>query len=249
MSRISLGAFVFCALAQAQNPDHIREVNLARAKSLPSFVADEVIVRCRSPHTEPPKWERVDTIESEIAVQGDSHFSRTNVRQNGKASTKSTFSGFFMSPQFGTELKPLFDPDCHTAIEFEGPEELNGRKVLVYRFSAKPGGCFGAFLMKNGYFSREKIYNPARTGRFKVEEPGGNVIYYEEEAFEFPKGFGQDLTRQILKWDYVKIGDSSYLLPVSAETFSGAVREDLWHITVQYKNHRHFEASSEITFH
>jgi|SRR5271170_6830506 len=66
-----------------------------------------------------------------------------------------------------------------------------------------------------------------RKGRFLVELPGLNLIRYEEEATDFPKGaegiqFGLEIS-----WDQVKAG--------------GAV--------VEYKNHRHFEASTNVAFH
>ena len=50
--------------------EHARTVNLERAVKLPSFVVDEKATRYKSPHTDPPKWEVFDTIESEIAVRG-----------------------------------------------------------------------------------------------------------------------------------------------------------------------------------
>jgi hypothetical protein len=235
---------LFCVLAFAQNLDHVREVNLARIKSLPSFVADETIVRYKSRHVDPPQWEKFDTIESEVAVQKGVNFSRKNTRWNGKPTKKTLFPGYNWAVQFGLELKPLFDPECHTGIEFEGRE---GR-LIAYRYSAKPGNCFGSFGVKDSYFRPTKNWNPARTGRFKVEEQSGNLVEYQENASEFPKGFGMNANRLIVKWDYVKIGDSSFLLPVAWESFGGFVHSDLWHLDVTFRNHRHFEATSGITF-
>lgn len=240
----TLVALLFCALVQAQDLDHIRDVNLARAKSLPSFVADEVMVRYKSRHTDPPKWERVDVVESEVAVERGVNFSRKNVRLDGKPWKKPLLPGYNWSVMFGAELKPLFDPACHTTVEFQGRDG----SLLVYRYSAGAGGCFGNFAVKDGLFSRTRVWNAARIGMFKIEESSGNLVQHEEDASEFPKGFGMDPNRLIVNWDYVKIGESSYLLPVSWESFGGFVKEDLWHLTVEYKNHRHFEAKTGITF-
>ncbi len=74
-------------------------------------------------------------------------------------------------------------------------------------------------------------------------------MQFEQEAHEFPKGFGLDPVHETVKWDYVKIGERSFLLPVSAEVFGGFVRERLWHVVMEYKNHRHFEAATSVTFH
>jgi len=187
MNRRILASFVPLVCLHAQDVaeqqaklEHIRAMNLERAATLPSFVADEIAVRYKSKHVDPPQWEHVDTIESEVAVRGD---------------------GFGWSVAFGYEIKQLFDPECYTAIDYVGREEMHGKPALAYRFHEAPGGCFENFNIKNGFFSALKTFNPART------------------------------------------------VPVATELFAGFARENLWHITVEYKNHRHFEASTNVKFH
>ena len=227
--------------------EHARTVNLERAAKLPSFVADEKAVRFKSRHVDPPKWEYADTIESEIAVKGF-RFTRQNTRLNGQPWNKPGFPYFTWSARFGQELTALFSPKCPTTIEFEGREEFRGKPVLAYRFHSPPDGCFFFFSTHSSIFSATKRYNPARSGRFLIDDPGGNLLYCEEVASEFPKGFGADPFRQTESWDWVKIGDASYLLPVATEILGGFAPGDLWHVTVEYKNHRHFEASTTLTF-
>jgi hypothetical protein len=248
-------ALIFSILVwslQGQDPaktrlEHARKVNLERAANLPNFVADETAMRYKSPHTDPPKWQFVDTIESEILVQGPT-FKRQHTLLNGKPWNKANFPEFSWSVQFGDELTPLFSPKCRTTIEFEGPAQALGKQLFAYRFHAPKNGCFGSFAVKSGLFSPRKEYSPARTGRFLIDDPGGNVIQFQEEAHEFPKGFPADPLTQTVTWDFVKIGDNSYLLPVSTEIFGGYTRGALWHVVVEYKNHRHFEAATEIKF-
>ena len=226
--------------------EHARTVNLERAAKLPSFVMDEKATRYKSRHTNPPKWEVFDTIESEIAVRGKG-FTRENVRRNGKPWEKPNFSDFSWGIPFGNELKSLFEPKCPTVIELEGRENAQGQPLFAYRYHSPPGGCFQAFSVTRGFFS-SKRYNPARTGRILIDDPGGNVVRYEEEASEFPKGFGLDPWKQTTTWDYVTIGDTSHLLPVAEDIYSGFTFADLWHVVAEYKNHRHFEAATSVTF-
>ncbi len=144
---------------------------------------------------------------------------------------------------------PLFGPKCQTPIEFEGRQEFNGKPVLAYRFRSEPNGCFGTYAVQHGFIvTHTKQYNPAHTGRFLIEDPGGSVIQFESEAHEFPKDFGADTLRQTTTWSYVKIGDESHLLPVAAEVIGGSTQGDLWHAVIEYKNHRHFEANTTFTF-
>jgi hypothetical protein len=228
--------------------EHAREVNLERAAKLPSFVADETAKRYKSKHIDPPNWQYVDTIESEIAVRGATRFSRAHTRLNGKPWNKPSFPNFTWGVLFGSELRAVFSPECRATIESEGRQEARGKQLLAYKFHAPPEGCFGLAAVRNGFFSSTKRYNPARSGRFLIDDPGGNVIQFQVEASEFPKGFGMDPIKQTMSWDYVKIGDGSWLLPVAADIFGGFFAGDLWHVTVEYKNHRHFEASTNLVF-
>jgi hypothetical protein len=67
----------------------------------------------------------------------------------------------------------VFNPEGPTTIDFEGRQEVRGKQLLAYRFASPSYGCFGYF---------DKRYVPARTGRVLVEDPGGSMIQYEEEA-------------------------------------------------------------------
>lgn len=236
-----------CAQDPAAALEHARAVNLERAASMPNFVVDETAIRYHSPHTDPPKWKQFDKIEMELIVQGAGWGQRQNVRREGKPWKKPDFSDFNWGEQFGYELTPLFDSKCHTIIEFEGREQTNGRPMLAYKFRTPPDSCFGFFTIVSGFFSR-KNFNPERTGQFVIDVANGSMITSVVEAKEYPKGFGADPWKSVSTSDYVKIGDTSHLLPVSAEVFGGFTKGDLWHVVIQYKNHRHFESATNISF-
>ena len=245
---VSIAAFLVCVHGQDAALEHARAVNLERAAKLPGFVAEETAVRYKSRHTDPPQWQHADTIESEIAVQGGG-FTRQNVRLNLMPWNKPNFPEFTWSVRFGYELSALFDPRCPNQIEFEDRTEIRGRPALAYRFSSPPDGCFGVLVFKNGLLSFTKRYNPARRGRFLISDPEGSLVRFEIEALDVPKWMKADPTREVTTWEYVTIGDRSYLLPVAFEIFGGFVQRDLWHVVVvEYKNHRHFEASTNLTF-
>ena len=120
-------------------------------------------------------------------------------------------------------------------------EELRGKPALVYRFRSPADGCFG-----NLYGSRP--YNAARAGRVLIDDPTGEILQFEEEATGFPRGFVFVQRNQVMIWDSVKIGDVSHWLPVSAD-FSWRMSDgSLTRAAAVYKNHRHFEAATNVTF-
>jgi hypothetical protein len=222
--------------------EHARQVNLARAANMPSFTADEIVKLFTTRRANPAAWEPMDTIESEVVFEGVEP-TRRHIRLNGKPWNKPRFPRVNWSVDFGSELKPVFNPECPNTFEFEGRQEVRGRQLLVFRFSSPPDGCFGYWGIDG------KRYIAARNGRVFVDEPAGNLIRYEEEASQFPQGFGAVSLREATQWDYVRLGDASYLLPVEYEISGALSSGDRWRVSGEFKNHRHFQASTSLTFH
>jgi hypothetical protein len=223
--------------------EHAREVNLRYAAGLPNFVADETAKRYTSTKKS-PSWRPVDTIETEITIKGNRAV-RKQIRRNGEAWERpfEELPGFKWSGGFGTEIRPLFDPQCPTTIEYQGQRESHGQQLREYRFSSPADGCFANFYIE------DQKFNPARSGRALVADPAGNLMEFEENASGFPSDFKFAERRERVSWDYVRIGDASHLLPVSATftvLYSNGIR---YRVEVQFRNHRHFEASTDVTFH
>ncbi len=223
--------------------EHARSVNLDYAANMPNFVADEIARRYRST-SQSPRWRPYDTVEDEITFRGRRAV-RQQIRRNGKPWNQpfDALPGFKWYEGFETEISPLFDPKCPTTIEYKGRSTAAGRQLLEYRFSSPVDGCF-PFL----YFTYQR-YNPARTGIVYIEDPGGSVIQVDDQAGGFPADFEFAGREEHVFWDYVKIGNNSHLLPVRANFLVSYSSGTRYRVDVEYKNHRHFEASSAVTFH
>jgi hypothetical protein len=233
---------VFSLLAQDAQLEHARQVNLERAASMPNFVADEISKRYVS-KAGSSKWQYLDTIESEIAVQG-TQLMRQNMRRNGKPWNRGDSGfGFLPSTGFGAELKPLFHPECPTRLEFGSREGTGGKPVLVYRFSSPPNGCFSVLFSGD-----REPYNPARTGRVSVDESTGRVVGFEEEATGFPKDYGFVQRNQVVSWGSVKTEGGSVWLPAGAEFVWRLPTGLRYRVVAEYRNHRHFEAVTTLSF-
>ncbi len=169
---------------------------------------------------------------------------RRQIRRDGRPWDRpfQALPGFKWYGGFGTEIRPLFDLQCPTTITYEGPADLRGKRLLKYRFNSPPDGCFGPFTVE---YQR---YNPARTGHFYIDDPGGNVIQYDEEASGFPSEIGFAQRREEVSWDDVRIGDATHLLPVAANFVVVRSAGERLRIEVEYKHHRHFETATDVTF-
>jgi hypothetical protein len=224
-------------LGQDAALEHARQVNLERAANMPNFVADEVTKRY-SARGVSSRWKYEDTVEAEITVRGI-QITRQNWRRNGKQ--RSSAIDGMPTTGFGAALKPLFDPQCPTILQLQGREEVRGKPAFAYRFRSPADGCFGN-LYGNG------AYNAARTGRVLIDALTGEVLQFEEEATGFPKGFGFVQRNQVMTWDSVKIGEIFHWLPVTVDFIWQMESGALVRASVEYKNHRHFEAATNVTF-
>ncbi|HEY6341261.1 MAG TPA: hypothetical protein VIY49_07200 [Bryobacteraceae bacterium] len=221
---------------------HARQVNLEYAASMPNFVADETAKRYRSSPGS-SSWRDFDTVESEITFRGN-HAARQRIRRNGKAWDQpfEALPGFKWYEGFGTEIRPLFDPTCPTTLEYQGRSKVRGRPLLDYRFTTPVDGCFPFFFF--GY----QRYNPARTGHVFIDDPAGNIMQLDEDASGFPAEIEFAEREEHISWDYVKVGEESHLLPIRANFLVRYYDGTRYRIDAEFKNHRHFEASSNITF-
>jgi hypothetical protein len=236
------------ALRAEDTLERAREVNLRFSASLPNFVADEHAERFKSSAQASRRWQLLDTIDSEISVKGKGGFSRDHTTVDGKSWSKPSLPPpLRWSVLFGRELKPLFDPQCHTTIEREGPSELRGIEVVNYRFDSPQDGCFGSLGIRSGLLSTSKKINPRMTGTFSIEEAGGRLVQFDGRAIDLPKGLESETFERSVSWGYVKTGSELNLLPVGMEIVAGSAKT-LFRVVVTYKNHRHFEAATALKF-
>jgi hypothetical protein len=222
--------------------DRTRRVNLAYSANMPSYVADEIATRYTST-AKSSKWQALDTVETEISIQG-TRAVRHQIRRNGRPWEQAfdALPGFRWYGGFGTEIRPVFDPTCSTTLEYQGRADVGGNRLMRFLFTAPADGCF-AVLFMNG-----KQVNPPRLGHVFIDETTGSVMQYEEEANDLPADFGITQRTEQVSWANVKIGDATHLLPVAASFMVRYATGARAKIEVEFRNHRHFEASSQIAF-
>jgi hypothetical protein len=209
---------------------------------MPNFVADEVAKRYVSTAI-PPDWQLADTIESEITFKGGA-VSREHIAVNGKPwnSGYRELPGFKWTDAFGSQLTYLLNRHCPTTFEAPGKVNEEGKSLSAIRYSSPADGC-------EFYWQDHQQFYPAKTGRILLDEGEENVIRLETDSPVFPAAFPISSVEKKVTWDFVKIGDDTHLLPVYAEiTIVLSTGEMRWS-KHEYRNHRHFEAGSNVTFH
>ena len=86
------------------------------------------------------------------------------------------------------------------------------------------------------------------TGRILVDAANLRVLRSEWVGAGFPEKFAVDHWTTTEQWGYATIGDSSYLVPISSEIVLRMSDGSSERGKTEYRNHRHFEAATSITF-
>ncbi|HLK68177.1 MAG TPA: hypothetical protein VKU19_32310 [Bryobacteraceae bacterium] len=222
--------------------DEIRTHILQFIAEMPNFVADEVAQRYVST-SHPPDWRPVDTIQSEITFKGNA-VSRSHIEVNGTPWNRGyrALTGFKWTDAFGSQLKYLFAEDCPTSFEGPTPVTEDGTTLIAVQYKSPSNGC-------EFYWQNYEQFYPAKTGRILLDEHAANVMRLETHASGFPDAFPIASIDKQVNWGFVQIGDAAHLLPISAEIQVVLSTGEIRLAKQEYKNHRHFEAASNITFH
>jgi CubicO group peptidase (beta-lactamase class C family) len=227
--------------------ERVRKFSLERLEKRPNFVAEEIARRYRSEGVGEP-WKLFDTIESAITVKDDG-ISRENIRRNGKPIKQplEKLPGPKWGQSFGAELA-IFDPACSTQFDFAGLQAFAGRELRAYRFSLPPDNCLYTHTVSRRGGRDIGKYIPAVAGQVLVNRARAEVLYLECATGGFPETFGIDRSVETESWDYVIIGGSTHLVPVAVTWRVHIDNGSAWLFKVEYRNHRHFEASSKLGF-
>lgn len=222
--------------------ERARAVNLERAAHMPSFVADE-IMDCYVSSPGLADWQHSASVRSEVRFTGTTAH-RQRVTRNGKALAVPEFVPGCMgsSGGFGTYLRPLFDPDCPATFTYSNRINRPGGPELIYGFSTPAEGCF-----ETSFSGSERAY-PKHEGLVTIQASGGDMVHVAGESVAFPSAYPITLIQEEVSWGFVQVGEARLLLPISYEKVMWMSSGLINRVTATYVNHRHFEASSKITF-
>jgi hypothetical protein len=215
----------------------------AYVSSLPNYVADETATEFSSPAA-PLAWRKANVLQSEVTFTG-SRDTRQHPMFDGKPWEGDLMAIPMHKPTggFSDTLRAIFKKSCAITFDLKGRTTESSKQLLVYGFMTPPDGC----LPPQGEEHLGEIYYPGYSGQIVFDPALKAIMRVETQTTGFPKPMNLALVEERISWGFVTIGEASHLLPISAQrlkvTRSGAIL-----IKQEYKNHRHFESSTNITF-
>ena len=212
--------------------------------SLPNFLVLQHTLRYMSA-TNPPDWNALDTVSADVVcVNGQEEY--RNIKINGrptKAPAEKT--GAWSTGEFVTTQQDILSPMTAAQFTKRGTDRIGGRTVLVYNFSVKqPFSHWQVHASDEG-----KIYRPGYKGTMWIDQETNRVMRIEQQSLSFPGDFPFDKAEIILEYDFVRIDNKMFLLPVHSENMicqrgsNNCSRNE-----INFRNYRKFGADSKIDF-
>ncbi|MEK7831689.1 MAG: hypothetical protein AAB401_11425, partial [Acidobacteriota bacterium] len=232
------------AFAKLPFLEQARHFALEYEDNLPDFMATQFVTRYGQKPGD-KDWKKEDTLEIELSyrIKGGEKYLLT--KMDGKPSTLKYeyLGGSTSTGEFGTLLAAAFNPQSRAEFKEVRTETFNKRKTVVYDFKVKKAFSANQITDKTTHQTITAAYQ----GTVWIDAETKRVLRIEQASEGMPANFSITLAENSVEYDWVKIADQPYLLPVRAEVLLGSDRERQYSRNViEFKNYRRFD--SDIKF-
>jgi hypothetical protein len=219
------------------------EYGLNHEQSLPDFICTQTTQRFVD-YTGTSGFRSVDLIVEHLTYfehQEDLKVSTLN----GEPSSLSHWElgGAISSGEFGAVMKGIFSPQANTEFGWQTFFTLRGRKMNVYSYRVSASRSDYHIVVPDKNLDIVTAYH----GLIFIDDSTHFVHRITLHADGIPQGFPTQDLSLVLDYDYTRIGDSDYLLPLEFEIRSRQGRSLLKN-NVTYSEYRKFTAASSISF-
>jgi hypothetical protein len=224
---VSLGAS-----SEAQQDDPVieaaRKSAIAFARSLPDYIVKRTTTRFGG--TRNPRylagaktkdgdvdWHTQDTVTAEVVAEHGTEV-YAKVRVNGKPSDSPEASGSWSAGEFSSTLLGILSVKSVASFTNKQLVTLAHRASYRYDFAIDQSHSSWRIDARSG--NDVTGYAPPYDGTLWIDKESGQVLRLEMTARDLPGYFPVDNVRSFTAYDFVKIGNDSYLLPTQSETMS-----------------------------
>jgi hypothetical protein len=232
------------ALARLPLLEQARYFALKYEDELPDFSATQFVTRfAQKPGDK--DWKPEDKLEIELTYRVKSGEKYNLVRMNGAPTTLKyeTLGGSTSSGEFGSVLAAAFVPESKAEFKEVKNEVFRGRKTVVYDFKVKKAFSQSRITDQN----TKQTVTTGYQGTVWIDTETKRVLRIEQAQEGMPPNFAITLAESAIEYDWVKIADQTYLLPVHAEVLLGRDRDRYYtRNVIEFRNYRKFDTDIKI---
>jgi hypothetical protein len=174
----------------------------------------------------------------------DGKESYRDIKSNGQpvTDTKLVNSGTWSTGQFGGDVRSLFDTSNKVDFQFVNQSQLDGRRVLLFRYRiAHQDVRMWRLHVQN------QVSAPPYHGQLLIDEDSGTLLRLQVVATEIPRAFPMRTAEVETDYEAVSFADgTSFVLPI--ESVINASDHDGRHNSnvLQFRNCHKFRATARI---
>jgi len=222
-----------------------REAAFSFTETLPNYVVKQFTTRyaTSAAHGGRTSWQALDEVTADVIEENGTEKYK-NILVNGRPPREDVEkSGSWSRGEFSSLLLDVLSPSTNADFRGKRATTIVNRPAFRYDFSVE---------QPNSHWhveSQSQSYLPAYTGAIWIDKENYRVLRVELSAQNMPRSFPLDTVESAVDYDYVAIGDGTYLLPVHSEALSCARgTSDCSRNVIDFKNYKKFTADSSITF-
>ena len=234
---------------QAAIIDEVREYALNYSKSLPNYLATQVVRRyqagagSRYNRNAEPSWVQVDLLTIRLSYFDQKEDYKLILHNNNPTTQDyKSVGGATSTGEFGSLLRDIFEPRTHAHFEWDGWARLRDQLVMAFHYNVEQVNSNWGIE----YEKKEHIV-PAYSGRILIDKDTHVVLRVTLNADNIPQAFPVKMATTILDYDYTDISGHQFLLPLKSETQMSAdgvlSRND-----TEFRLYRKYSAEAEIKY-
>jgi hypothetical protein len=232
------------AIAKLPLIEQTRRHALEYANELPNFIVNQKVSRyIQTPDSR--NWKLEDTLEIELTYSSEKGEQFKLLRVNGRASQQSydDLGGSTSSGEFGSLIASLFARQSRAEFKEAKKDTLNGRATVIYDFSVKTANSNSTIADKG---SGRKVV-AGYSGSIWIDTESKQVLRIEASNEGMPANFPITLSENAVEYDWVKIEEERYLLPIRAELILGRDKDRVYtRNVIEFHNYQKFGARIKI---
>jgi hypothetical protein len=233
---------------QAKLLDEVRDYAINYLHTLPDFICLEQTRRYVDT-TGRESWRFLDVITARLSYFNQ-HEDYKLVSQNDRVITDTNYAsvgGALSMGDFGTTMRDIFERSSNTHFEWARWTTLRGRRTHV--FSYRVPLEFSRYTIE---YQGEKKDDVSRItagyhGEVFVDNEYHTIVRIKQEAENIPPSFPVLEAKETVDYDFTKIGDQEFFLPLVVDVRMHAGRQ--WTMnTKEFRLYRKFSADAVIKF-
>ena len=182
-------------------------------QGLPNYICEQVTTRYLE-ESRSAGWQAMDVVTAKVVYE-DGHENYRDITVGGKRTNKSIMEigGSTSEGEFAGYLRELF-LDNRAQFKFFQSTSVTGTPAAIYDFTV-PLQRSGWTIIVGGQALR-----PQYSGSVWLEKSSGQVRRIEFQADKIPKDFPDDSVQTAVDYQAIRLGTSTFLLPVHAENIA-----------------------------